>query len=180
MLNSSSSFAACAQLWARARKNLCPSLPQLPRSGHTPGRFVPNLPPAKSATAAHEGKPRAASNPAQWLPLSKAVPARRFFRGGARKTPDFPLISTLRRKIFAAARLSSWRAAKAAVAADDRRLSMMWPAGGLRQGTWATPGPMTRCCAPPGDRDHAPTRVKLAKRAGGWLAAALPRRQSMW
>ena len=86
-----------------------------------PGRFAPNLPPAKSATAAHEGKPRAASNPAQWLPLSKAVPARRFFRGGARKTPDFPLISTLRRKIFAAARLSSWRAAKAAVAADDRR-----------------------------------------------------------
>ena len=51
---------------------------------------------------------------------------------------------------------------------------MMWPAGGLRQGTWATPGPMARCCAPPGDRDHAPTRVKLAKRAGGWLAAALP------
>ena len=68
-----------------------------------PGRFVPNLPPAKSATAAHEGKPRAASNPAQWLPLSKAVPARRFFRGGTRKTPNFPLISTLRRKIFAAA-----------------------------------------------------------------------------
>ena len=33
---------------------------------------------------------------------------------------------------------------------------------------------MARCCAPPGDRDHAPTRVKLAKRACGWLAAALP------
>ena len=95
--------------------------PVCPSSLRPPGRFVPNLPPAKSATAAHEGKPRAASNPAQWLPLSKAVPARRFFRGGARKTPDFPLISTLRRKIFAAARLSSWRAAKAAVAADDRR-----------------------------------------------------------
>ena len=60
----------------------CPSLLR------PPGRFAPNLPPAKSATAAHEGKPRAASNPAQWLPLSKAVPARRFFRGGARKTPD--------------------------------------------------------------------------------------------
>ena len=33
---------------------------------------------------------------------------------------------------------------------------------------------MARCCAPPGDRDHAPTCVKLAKRAGGWLAAVLP------
>ena len=53
--------------------------------------------------ATHEEKPRPATNPAQWLPLSKAVPARRFFRGGTRKTPDFPLISTLRRKIFAAA-----------------------------------------------------------------------------
>ncbi len=51
---------------------------------------------------------------------------------------------------------------------------MMWPAGGLRRGTWATPGPVARCSAPLGDRDHAPTRVKLAKRAGGWLAAALP------
>ena len=51
---------------------------------------------------------------------------------------------------------------------------MMWPAGGLRRSTWATPGPVARCSAPPGDRDHALTRVKLAKRAGGWLAAALP------
>ena len=32
---------------------------------------------------------------------------------------------------------------------------------------------MARCLAPPGDRDHAPTRVKLAKRAGGWITAAL-------
>ena len=51
---------------------------------------------------------------------------------------------------------------------------MMWPAGGLRQGSLAGPEPMARCLAPPGDRDHAPTRVKLAKRAGGWLTAALP------
>ena len=33
---------------------------------------------------------------------------------------------------------------------------------------------MSRCSAPLGDRDYAPTRVKLAKRAGGWLAAVLP------
>ena len=33
---------------------------------------------------------------------------------------------------------------------------------------------MSRCSAPLGDRNHAPTRVKLAKRAGGWLAAVLP------
>ena len=51
---------------------------------------------------------------------------------------------------------------------------MMWPAGGLRQGTLAASEPMARCLAPLGDRDHAPTRVKLAKRAAGWLAAALP------
>ena len=50
---------------------------------------------------------------------------------------------------------------------------MMWPAGGLRQGTLAAPEPMARCLAPPGDRDHAPTRVKLAKRVGGWITAAL-------
>ena len=49
---------------------------------------------------------------------------------------------------------------------------MMWPAGG-RQGTLAAPEPMARCLAPPGDRDHAPTRVKLAKRVGGWITAAL-------
>ena len=58
---------------------------------------------AKDRGPEHEEKPRAASNPAQCLPLSKALPARHFFRGGARNTPDFPLISTLRRKIFAAA-----------------------------------------------------------------------------
>ena len=33
---------------------------------------------------------------------------------------------------------------------------------------------MACCCGPPGDHDHAPTCVKLAKRAGGWLAAVLP------
>ena len=51
---------------------------------------------------------------------------------------------------------------------------MMCPAGGLRQGTLAAPGPMARCWAPPGDHAHAPTRVKPAKRAGCWLTAALP------
>ena len=44
----------------------------------------------------------------------------------------------------------------------------------MRRSTWATPGPMSRCSAPLGDRDHAPTRVKFAKSACGWLAAALP------
>ena len=43
----------------------------------------------------------------------------------------------------------------------------------MRQGTLAAPEPMARCLAPPGDRDHAPTRVKLAKRVGGWITAAL-------
>ena len=51
---------------------------------------------------------------------------------------------------------------------------MMWPAGGLRRSTWATPAPMAHCSAPLGDREHAPGRAKLAKRACGWLAAALP------
>ena len=44
----------------------------------------------------------------------------------------------------------------------------------MRRSTWATPAPMARCSAPPGDREHAPVRAKLAKRACGWLAAALP------
>ena len=44
----------------------------------------------------------------------------------------------------------------------------------MRRSTWATPAPMAHCSAPLGDRDHAPTRVKFAKRACGWLAAALP------
>ena len=33
---------------------------------------------------------------------------------------------------------------------------------------------MARCWTPPGNHVHAPTRVKLAKMAGGWLTAALP------
>ena len=48
------------------------------------------------------------------------------------------------------------------------------PGGRLAPRHVGGPEPMARCLAPPGDRDHAPTRVKLAKRAGGWLTAALP------
>ncbi len=95
-------------VWSDSSYHQKKSTPKIPQAA--PAAFVSVL--SLSATARAlpprtKRKPRAASNPAQWLPLSKAVPARRFFRGGTRKTPDFPLISTLRRKNFAAARLSS-------------------------------------------------------------------------
>ena len=49
---------------------------------------------------------------------------------------------------------------------------MMSPARSLRRGTWATPGPMSRDCAPHGDHKSASSRVELAKAAEGSLAVA--------
>ena len=91
----------CLPSSCRARKPF-PKIPQAVSPVIPAARFFAV---GGSAAATNEGTLRARSNPAQWLPLSKAVPARCFLCEGAQSALENPLISTFNAKIFAAARL---------------------------------------------------------------------------
>ena len=178
MRNSASSFRRCACLRAAARENLSPRFPK---------PVSPVIPAARffavggSAAATNEGTLRARSNPAQWLPLGKAVPTRYFVREGAPNALENPLISTSSAKNFAAARLVvAVLLLPSGVRADDSTPTIAWRARGCE-------GPRGRhldrlravapCLAPGNARQRAygsPT---------GHVAASSPlqqHRQSVW
>ena len=83
-----------------------------------------------SVAATNEGTPHARSNPAQWLPLGKAVPTRYFVREGAPNALENPLISTSSAKNFAAARLVVAALLLPGVRADDSTPTIAWRARG--------------------------------------------------
>ena len=141
------------------------------------GRFFTD---GGSAAATNEGTLRARSNPAQWLPLSKAVPARCFLCEGAQSALENPLISTFNAKIFAAARLVAAGLLLLGVRADDSTRTIVWRARGCEKprGRHVDQLRAVAGCLAPGQ-----TRQRTNDSPTGRAAAGSPRRQqrqSVW